>query len=525
MNFLFNVNFWGERYTRFFLDYGLPSQLAAGNIPYMLRHNKGAIRYRIYTTREDAALVVNSSAYASLCRLVETEIVDLDDFDLYNHHNRGTMTLCHAHAIQYANAHNYSLLFIWPDIIFSCNALGTLFNLAVSGKTSVFVGSLAVHTGKFLEELGSKFVVKDGALTIPPRELVAMGMNNLCIQSEQWKWNSPYFNKFPSWIFWEVPGEGLLQRAFHLTPLLLTPDDKDEPLVYDPNDELGLDGNDYLGRAMHDISSMYVLEDSDDFFIASLNDDIIPQENRDSTVTDVALYARQIFKPYHIGLFMHKIRFHSLDLSPEWDRIESSSDHIVQQVIALLQLLYSYPDMYLELHSIRQNAALQGKLNEAATELYKIGRHFSCNGSWREAEQVFLKLLELDPCFIEPNMELARIYTVNGNYEAAFRHVHYVLQRDPENSDARCLADSLLRKGMADNMQLARISAVNGNYVTAFQYLLKILQHDSENSDARCLADSLLKKGLVDNTPTFNEALGLYGSELRKLFEFQGRFE
>lgn len=343
MNFLFNVNFWGERYTRFFLDYSLPSQLAAGNIPYMLRHNQGAIKYRIYTTREDAVLVVNSPVYVKLCKLVETEIIDLDTFDLYNHHNRGTMTLCHADAIQYANANNYSLLFIWPDIIFSYNSLGTLFKLALSGKTSVFVPSLAVHTGNFLQELGRRYVLDNGALTIPPREMVAIGVKTPCMQSLQWKIDSPHFNTCSPWIFWDVPGEGILQRAFHMTPMLLTPDDKSVQLDYDPRDELGLDGNAYLSKAMRDISAIAVVCDSDDFLCASLNDEILPVIQNRFRAIDVANFARRILLPHHYSLFSNKVRFHYTELSLQWDRVEGMSDNVVNDILTMLQRTRSAP--------------------------------------------------------------------------------------------------------------------------------------------------------------------------------------
>lgn len=332
MNFFFNVNFWGERYTRFFLDYGLPSQLADGNIPFMLRHATGTIKYRIYTTREDAVTVLNSPVYARLCELMATDIVYLEDFDLYNRHSRGTMTQCHADAISYANTNDFTLLFVWPDIVFSNNALGTLFNLAMSGKTTVFVGSLAVHTGRFLDDLRRNFSITDSVLDILPRNLVKMGVHNLSLQSELWMLDSEYFYAKAPWLFWKVPGEGLLQRAFHLTPMLLTPDDKTLKLEYDSYYELGLDGNNYLGRALRDIFSVHIIEDSDDFFLVAFNDEKLPVARNTFSPLDVAREQHEIFQPYHYKLFSHKLRFHYTDLSPQWQMVEAESDAVSQSL-------------------------------------------------------------------------------------------------------------------------------------------------------------------------------------------------
>lgn len=464
MNFLFNVNFWGEKYTRLFLDYSLPSQLAEGNIPNMLLHNQGTIKYFIYTTREDAALVLASPVYVKLCELVEAEMVYLENFDTYNGHFRGTMTLCHSHAIEYANANNYSLLFVWPDAIYSCNSFGTLCNLALSGKTTAFVGSLTVHTWRFLDELQNNYTLVDGALNLPPRELIAIGVRNLAMQSEHWMWDSPYFDVHPSWVFWKAPSEGLLQRAFHLTPILLTPDDRSITLTYDSIDELGLDGTDYVSRALHDISSVHVIEDSDDFLAISLNDVVLPTVPNKFSVFDVAVYAASaIFFPYHRSFFNYKFRYHCANLSPEWEKIEEYTDQVAHKILDLCKIIKLFPELltvYNErkaavkekqelIHAasavlVKQNFQIAEGLNELGRLQFEVGRK-------NLAIDKFTEAIDVAPEHPDAYLNLARLFAQQGDHLQAFKLIHKVLKINPQNNEAIILANENINGQQTDN--------------------------------------------------------------------------
>lgn len=455
MNFLFNVNFWGKSYTDLFLNYSLPSQLAPENLPYMVKHNVGDMKYRIYTTREDEQAVRDSPAFKRLCELMATEILLLEDIDSHEKHDRGTMTQCHAHAIDYANKNDYSIIFIWPDTVFSNNTFTTLLKLAQSGKKNVFIGALIAQTTPFLEEFDRTFTSDGGHFSVPPRKLVALCSKHLSGQILNWFWDSPTFYSWPqSFIFWRVPGEGILERAVHLTPFLLTPDNKDAKLTYNPHDERAIDSHDYLGQAIKDFVSVHVVNDSDDVCIIGLNnlDHILPPEK--SSITSLAIFGKDFLYPYNVYQFRHKIRFHSSDLNPQWEQVESFSEEIAQRFYATLELFDRYPDIYHELKKIRQDCLKanekdrlqQQQLLDAAGGLYHAGKELFDVKLFDKAATALYKVLEIVPGHLQTHLDLARTHAAMNDYSKAFKLLLHVLQVNPGNPDALAIADSLINK-------------------------------------------------------------------------------
>lgn len=452
MDFLINVNFWGADYTKLFLEYCLPSQLAPNNLPFLVKENQGSIRYWIYTTREDAVAIRQSAAFERLCGMMETKIIYLEEIDTYGKHNRGTMTLCHAHAIDFANQHDYSLIFIWPDTIFSHNAFATLFNLAKSGKKNVLCGSLTAKTSSFLEEFDRTAIAKGHAFDLAPRPLVELCSRHLCDLTLNWFWDSPTFCRWPqSFIFWHVPGEGILERAVHLIPFLITPENKSAKLTYNPVDEMAIDSSAYLGEAIPDFSTVHVVDDSDDLFILSLNHLDLTRGPERSSITDLAIFGKDLLYPHNVHLFRHKIRFHYAELSPQWEQVESYSEAIAQRFYAMLELLDRYPEIHRELKTIRketfaagENHRLQQQLVDAAGALYKAGNALYQVRSFDKAASTWHKVLDIVPGNIQTHLDLARTYAAMDNYVETFKHLQPVLQAYPEHPEALAIANSLI---------------------------------------------------------------------------------
>ena len=455
MNFLFSVNFWGKSFTDLFLKYCLPSQLAPDNLPYMVRNNQGDAKYWIYTTREDAITVRESPVFARLSRLVETKIIYLEDIDTYGLCNRGTMTQCHAHAIESANQIDYSIIIVCPDTVFSHNTFKSLLELTQSGKKNVMCGALIAQTAPFLEEFDRTFSSDGGVLTLPPRELVALCNKHLSGQILNWFWDSPTYYIWPqSFIFWRVPGEGILERAVHLIPFLITPDNKDAKLTYDPCNQRAIDSHAYLGQAISDFTSVHVVDDSDDICIISVNDldHIVPPEK--SSITSLAIFAKDFLYPHNVYLFRNKIRWHHSDLSPQWDQVESSSEEIAQRFYSMLELLDQYPDIYHELKNIRQtilkatekDRLQQQQLLDAAGGLYHAGKELFDVKLFDKAATALYKVLEIVPGHLQTHLDLARTHAAMNDYSKAFKLLLHVLQVNPGNPDALAIANSLINK-------------------------------------------------------------------------------
>src|ERR1700688_4960851 len=87
---------WGERYTRDFLDFCLPSLLAPGNIPALSK--LAPCTLVLLAPVRDAAFIKQSSLWVLLLRYCEVRVEPIDD--LVSESSSAVLTLAYALAIR-----------------------------------------------------------------------------------------------------------------------------------------------------------------------------------------------------------------------------------------------------------------------------------------------------------------------------------------------------------------------------------------------------------------------------------------
>ncbi len=349
--FHFITPVWGEKFTDLFLKVTLPCQLAQGNLGSFA--DGGHHKYKICTTNRDALVIRRAPIYSRLCQTVETEIYHVDevinDLDSGRINKYDVMTICHGRGVREAASDQAAVVFLAADLVFSDGSFTTIRRIAESGKRMVVVGGYRLITETFVPLLLDQcYSSGDGTISISPRDLVRLSLSHIHVDSKILFWDSPTFlNVWPAYLYWDVKGEGILQRGIHLSPVMINSSRRDASLS--ASDGLGIDGMDYMMRAVPDFRDVHVVEDSDELVLFSLQSLSSHDEPQKASSLQVALWMRRYTSPYHADFLRRKLRFHHRDLAPQWAPVEEASDRVVDSIYTCLEFLDKVPGIQEEL--------------------------------------------------------------------------------------------------------------------------------------------------------------------------------
>src|SRR6266511_446149 len=217
-----NTPVWGAAYTRCFLEIGLASLLAPGNLP-VLRREDGHVVH-VETTEADRKAIEDSPVWQHAQRLIDCriDVIAADAMAFDQPHL--TMSNCHRDAISFADSRGAAIMLYNPDIVIADGAMQTLVRLLAEGKRAVQVVGLRLLKDQVTSLLMQKHLGRDGAsIIVSPRELMAIAMKNLHPLTMMHLHDAPGFDMMPQEVFWRVGDEGLVARCFHIHPILVYP--------------------------------------------------------------------------------------------------------------------------------------------------------------------------------------------------------------------------------------------------------------------------------------------------------------
>lgn len=257
--FHFIMVVWGERFTRFFLDVVLPSQLAPDGLPAM-RRLEGAI-YRIYTTVADAAVVAADPAFIRLSTLmpVSFTVVEAGAEALLSIDRYAAMTAFHRHAVSEASSCGAYLMFLAPDAIFSAGAFAYIESRAELGDELVVIGGTRAVIEDAAPMVTTRFRRPDGTISIAPRDLVRLMIDFPHPISKSVRWGASEFRcEEASHLYWFADDEtAFVAHCWHLHPVLV----RARPGSNDFSETI--DG-DYVLRTVSAPERVHVIQSSDD---------------------------------------------------------------------------------------------------------------------------------------------------------------------------------------------------------------------------------------------------------------------
>ena len=340
---------WGTEFIELFVKATLPSLLAPGNLPSM--RDGIPLKYRIYTTPQEAQLIQASPVYRFLSEGVEMEM-DVNLLGKLLSHNNDkyhVVNLCFADAIKDTNLDDGAWIWVHPDTVYADGSFSTIARVARAGKRIFLTPTaLRAYTHAVLPILLSDFQLKDGSISIPARNLVKLSFDYTFA-----KWENLYWDQYNRMgphgcVFWHVNNQGVLQRSYWTDPVMIYPEEKDEVPIYKG---VSIEATDYLERAVPNPRDIYVVEDTDEFYkcsIETVSGSATRDSSRHPSVVEFALRAKYEIQGVYVRDYLRsRVRYRycnpSEDDDKEWKEIEALSDQFVDSVFRAIERFDKYP--------------------------------------------------------------------------------------------------------------------------------------------------------------------------------------
>jgi hypothetical protein len=329
MEFLFATPVWGHAHLSVFLEIGLPSLLSPGNLPGL--SDPRASVFLIHTRPEDAATLSQSACFRRLSEVMTVEIRHIRDPIIQAHR---TMSDCHAEAMREADTRGIPAVFIPPDCVWADGSIAALERIARTGKSVVHMSGVRLNRDAVAAQLddylsGDRCVLKIGA-----RALAKLGLDNLHKIAFGHFWNSHGEGLMPANLYWDVPGEGLLARCFHLHPLMIRSQIPFAPFRSTIDDDLAL-------SSCPDASRDYVVTDSDEILAFELSgpERVVAADYLKGSAHSAATWVELGANERHRKLVQHTIRIHPGPMTEaRWRPVENEADQAVRSILAINKL-------------------------------------------------------------------------------------------------------------------------------------------------------------------------------------------
>jgi len=312
--FILSTPVWGAGHLGLFLNVSLPSLLSAGNLPGLTRNPQN--RYLIYTRPENEAELKAAATFALLSEIIAVEVILIRE-EITEPHR--TMSDCHIDSFQRADEVEGAAIFLPPDCVWSDNSLVALERIARGGKSVVHMSGIRLDRDAVLPELAARYTRNGTVLSLPPRELVDIGLRHLHPIALTHFWKDYGGGLMPANLIWNVAGQGLLH------PLMVKSQVRFAKFASTIDDDLAL-------RACPDASRDYVVTDSDEILAFEMSglSRVVGTVCPKGSIEGAAAWAEIGTNERHRELIKQTIRLKARDDdAAAWNVAQAESDDVV----------------------------------------------------------------------------------------------------------------------------------------------------------------------------------------------------
>jgi len=238
--------------------------------------------------------------------------------------------------------------FGYADFIWSTGSLQNALTRFEEGYDAVFCPGLPVVEDEFkaeLDTIGECWKNDSGVqkLNLPPRQLVKLTLDNLHDLAKVNFLSRDKTSTVCAYQMWDVAGEGVLMRWFHLHPVFLR---LNLQAVTNLAEWEGSLDEHYIPMTIREPSRIYFCQDSDEVSFCSLMPDFkFNIEYNFGNSVPLAWWAERNTGFIHRQFFKIPFRFHHSQVTEDaWRMAEEKSIELVEQVNARL----SMPDLTLK---------------------------------------------------------------------------------------------------------------------------------------------------------------------------------
>jgi hypothetical protein len=382
MKFHLIVIVWGQAYIERYLRLVLPSHMAPRNLAAFPERADSV--YEIHTRPEDVHWFHASPVFRKLqelmpVRLVVAQTAQAEAGDRYE-----KLIAFTRRAVLEAREAGALLVFLPPDQLCSDGTFPGISRWAHAGKKAIVMPGLRMVQESAEPVLADRWPPEGaGVRGYPPRDLVRIALDHLHPLAASFFTDSPAFlNRWPSHLYWKVPGEGFLCRACHLHPLMV------DPRGTDSLGEGTVDGA-FLEELCPSPGDVHVVEDSDEMVAVELSRrdqfGAVPPGHANPSM--IARFVDAHATRLHESFLAHPIRIHHQDLSPAWQPVERLAEEALARVKA-----YGVKDQYQPDCLARKVADLRAtwEARGARVMLYGAGEHTARLFQWTRIAQANL---------------------------------------------------------------------------------------------------------------------------------------
>jgi hypothetical protein len=215
---------WGYSYVRHFLECGLPTLLAPGNLPGVVAALP--TEFIIQTSIDDETYIREHPAFKRLADVCPTQIRLIDHLVTDRNYST-TITLAYAEAVRDAGDAmvDTCFFFLVADYIMADGSLTNALKRMQRGVSAIVVGNFQVAREDALPWLQDKLAVSKYVLTLPPRMLMRWALNHLHPATLANTVNIPFsHNWHTNRLFWRVDGSTILGRFYLMHMLCVRPE-------------------------------------------------------------------------------------------------------------------------------------------------------------------------------------------------------------------------------------------------------------------------------------------------------------
>lgn len=308
---------WGPEHRQLFLNVCAPNQLTPGNLEAL----PAGSRYRIFTSPEDADIFAEAPILRRVGEHLAVDIVVMPELSVAARSRFTRMTSCHRRALTDTRDTETAIIFLCADHLLSRGTLASIVRHRNAGRRAVMCTGVWVEREGFLRTLAEH----GGIGEVDPRDLVASAIRHLHPCSRFLMANGARTAIRPQNVFWEVPGEGILARCFHLHPLMV------DPVRRDVLPDETIDGH-YVRHACPRRADVHVVDDSDEFvmFEMSRADDVKIDTVAGPVTLRTASSMVALSDSHQESYWRQPIRLHARDLGAAWKPVERRSQRFAE---------------------------------------------------------------------------------------------------------------------------------------------------------------------------------------------------
>ena len=212
---------WGEAFLDSLERFTFPSLMAHGNLPYL--GDAGEAHLLLFTTRAGAERLERMPVFAAVKAVVGVDVVCFPDQLMAHCDTYKLMSSMHLAGLAAAKASQAHFFFLAPDIVVADNFLEVADRRLKQGAEVVFAPGLMLQLESFGEDLAGRFPAGQMVLSIPPMDLLSLGMRHVHPFVMQTYVYAPIKRRpSASVLLWPLRKGGLLAHCFHHSPFLVS---------------------------------------------------------------------------------------------------------------------------------------------------------------------------------------------------------------------------------------------------------------------------------------------------------------